>query len=108
MDNTNHLSKPDFIILCESLRADVAKSEKLNSVGVDLINYSEDFHKVIQLLSVTIYGKFYWDIITDYIYHSWNGEIYEGGGGKKIIEKITNFEELYEYIEKSIKRNGKL
>lgn len=67
-------------------------------LGIDLINFTEDYHNVVNLLLKSYYGKEGEDIIGWWLYEDVEKNIYDSETGE-VIANLTTIESLWEYVE---------
>lgn len=95
-----------FIQICELIKKsqeDLTAARKLN---IELGEFSEGYWKIINDFGISLYGELLWESILDFIYGYWDGKIYDVKN-HKLIKKIDNFVELWEYLESVKLSDGK-
>lgn len=84
--------------ICESLELLHKRNKDLYNLHVDLLDFTDDFYVIITTLLEEIYGENA-DLITDWIYCSWDGKMYEKDS-KTLLHDLDTEEKLWEYLEK--------
>jgi hypothetical protein len=99
MKPSKKLSKTDFLEILTILRKYKKSLNDIYRCGIDIINYTDDYYKIQTILFEHIYGKENYDLIIDWVYESWTGEIFDKEG--KLIVHIKTDEDLWLYLEES-------
>ena len=102
------MKKEKFLEIVSFLDSQDRRINQLYSLGIDLIEFSDPYHKVIEILLKEVYG--------DTGYDWWSWFFYENSGGKgnlKAFDENGNkicydLDSLYEYLEKNCKKSGDL
>jgi hypothetical protein len=92
-----YLPKADFIKFCQILRDYGEKHHQIYKLGVDLISFSDDLYFCINAPMELIYGKKNYELVTDWVYKSWDGKIY--GKNMELENNLDSAEKLWEYVE---------
>jgi len=96
------MKKETFLILTEAYKAIWDKTEELNKIGIDIIEFSDALYGFIEKMFMEEF-KENADLIFEFVLDGWDGKIYEEGCD---IEKdeptqtIKSMDELYDYITK--------
>lgn len=84
------------------------KEKRIYDNGLDLINIVDDYLKIINILSSSIYGSDVSDIIHDYIFDSIYNELEANKANyiirdlnDEIVADCSTLDNLYEYAEKT-------
>jgi hypothetical protein len=96
--SNNKLSKENFIKILDILRNYNKSASDIYKSGIDLINYTDNYYGIIGILMEHIYGKDGNSIVQDWVYQSWNGQIFDKNN--QIIREIKSDEDLWVYLEK--------
>ncbi len=93
-----YLPKDTFVEILTTLKEYSEKSRAIYKAGIEIGNFTDDYHKCISHLMEHIYKEKH-ELVSDWIYGSWDGIFYDKTG--KIITEIKTEEELWDYLEKS-------
>lgn len=94
----------NFQHLILKLQTTSERDQEIYKLGVDLINFTDDYHSIIDVLLKTYYSEEGEDIISWWLYEDVEKKIYNKKG--EVIEDLTSIESLWEYVEK-IKKSKK-
>lgn len=94
----------NFQHLILKLQTTSERDQEIYKLGVDLINFTDDYHSIIAVLLKTYYSEEGEDIISWWLYEDVEKKIYNKKG--EVIEDLTSIESLWEYVEK-IKKSKK-
>jgi len=94
---SKYLPKSDFIKFCQILRDYSEKHSQIYKLGIDLIHFSDDLYFCINAPMEAIYGKKNYELVTDWIYKSWDGKIYDKRGN--LEKNLDSAEKLWDYLE---------
>lgn len=88
------ITRDEFKHFIKSLKSLSDRSNKVYDSGIDLLDYEDDFHKIISFLSEKYFGEDGWDWISYYVYE----------GGRDVWDENKNKvpfdteDDLYDYL----------
>lgn len=88
----------NFQHLISKLQKTSERDQGIYKLGIDLINFTDDYHSIINLLLKTYYSEEGEDIISWWLYENVEKKIYNKKG--KVIDDLTSIESLWKYVEK--------
>lgn len=100
------MNRNEFIDMCELIKENRENLIAASKLDIDLVKFSEKYLQIIDIFGKSHYGEILWESILDFIHGDWDGRIYSVGG-HKLIRKIDNFVELWEYLESVKLSDGK-
>lgn len=91
------MTREDFTELIKTLKEkDNQSVEIYQKYNIDLINYEEDFHKIIGLLMSYLFTEKGWDWISYYLYED-NCEVWDKDSNEIPFKTV---DDLYDYLER--------
>ncbi len=90
----------NFLEVVLGLKAESERLDKLYQLGVDLINFSDPYDKIIQVLLLEVYGEEGYDWISWFCYENDFGQKGLGAWDENKNPICHSFESLWEYVEK--------
>lgn len=89
-----------FVKICELYKEQNEKEIAINKLGVNLIDFIDNFFVIIDILLLEYFGELNVDLIMDYLDGSWDGNIISNN---KKEYCINSYEDLYKLVNKEIK-----
>jgi len=97
MKPSKKLSQTDFIEILNILRKYKKSNNEIYKAGIDISNYMDDYYQIPNILFKHIYGKNNYDLIMDWVYESWTGEIFNKDN--TLFVHIKTDKDLWLYLE---------
>ena len=90
----------NFLKVILGLKEESERIDKLYKVGLDLVNFSDPYHVIIQTLLLEVYGEEGCDWISWFCYENDFGQKGHQAWDENKNPICYSFESLWEYVEK--------